>query len=275
MLVVAKDAAKQADIGCRDVVVVIELNGCQCRDIDAIFLLVGYLLCQDWVKSMVPFKDDDIVGAYLELPSLENSLAPLEVIARQLHLFAIQQLIHLLVEECSIYSPDTLEVILAIGILGCINAVDEVVIGADGMRPQATSHREDCQSLGRCCLAATARPCKQDNTSMPVRYLVSNVAELLRLQSLADINEVGGMTLLDGMIQFANRLHAKDFLPSVVFPDNIEHLLVLRHYLFQLRGVLLGRSTNQHAVVELDEVEEMHLTGASQQATVEIIDGIT
>ena len=84
---------------------------------------------------MIAFKEDDIIGSDAKLATLENTLATGKIEARKLYLLTSKQSVHLAVEESRIDSLDALEVVLPVGILRRIDAVDEVVVGAYRMRP--------------------------------------------------------------------------------------------------------------------------------------------
>ena len=101
------------------------------------------VLRQNRVESVIAFKDNDIFRTDLQFASLKNSFPRRKVITRKLHLFAVQQLIHLLVEERRIYCSDTFKVVFPVCIFWRIDAIDEIVVCADCMRTQAASHHKD------------------------------------------------------------------------------------------------------------------------------------
>ena len=120
---------------------VVQGYGGKGADEDAVLLVLGHLLGQDGVQGMVALQYNDIALADADAAVLVDTLAQLEVVARQIHLLARQQLGHLLVEQCRIHGTYALEIVIAIGILGCVHTVHEIVVRADGVRTHAGGHQ--------------------------------------------------------------------------------------------------------------------------------------
>ena len=153
---------------------VIQGDGSQCGDVDAILLIVGNLLRENRVQCVVAFKNDNVARADLQFPSIEFPFATDEVVAWQFHLLAVEQLIHLFTEECCVHSLDAFEVVFAVFVEWCVDAVDEVVVGRERVWVHSAGHQLYGQSLAGCGLSATAGSGQQHQLGSAFHNLVGH-----------------------------------------------------------------------------------------------------
>ena len=84
--------------------------------------------------------DAEAVPAFLALPCLE-------VVARQFDFFARQEGLELLGEEREVERLDVFVVIVAVGGVGCLVAVDEVIVEGDGDGFESAGHELHGEAL--------------------------------------------------------------------------------------------------------------------------------
>ena len=70
----------------------------------------------------------------LQFLSLEFAFTAHKIIAWQFHLFAIEQLVHLLVEKGSVHGFDAFKVIFSVLVQWGVDTIYEIVVGAERVR---------------------------------------------------------------------------------------------------------------------------------------------
>ena len=224
VLIVADNAAHESDVLGGDAVVVVELDGGECGNVDAEFLFVRNLLCEDGVQRMVSFKNEDVVWPNLEFLAFEDTLSALEVVAWEFHFLSFEQLVHLLVEELGVHGLDALEIILALLVERSVHSVHKVVVRAEGIGFQSAGHQQDGKALAGCGLSAAAGTGNEHKARMAFGNLVHNVVEFLVLERFAHVYKLCGVSARHGHVEIAHVSDAQNVLPAVVFADDIHHL---------------------------------------------------
>ena len=222
---------------------------------------------------MIALQNDNIGGAYLQLTTFIYTFSCREVVFGKFYLLATQDGIHLLVEEFYIHCSDTLEVVLAILVLWCINTIYEIIIRTDCIRTQSTSHHQDGQSLGSRGLSTTAGASDKHQTGFSAGNIIGYIGKLLGLQCLADIYQIGCTACLDSLIKIAYSTHTQDILPLVMLAYHTQHLLLF-YEILQGRGVFFAGNAQEQTIVERHQGKEVQHTRTGQQRTIEIVDGI-
>ena len=273
VVIVAEETAQEANVVCRDVVVVVESYGGESAHEDTELLLVGDLRCQNGIQSVIALDDDDVVGTYAEAVILVDSLSELEVIAGEEDFLTAQQLAEVLVEKLSVNGLYTLKVLVAAGVPGRVDAIYKVVVGRYRVGAQAAGHHEDGQSLGRCSLAAGGRAGDEYETAATLLYGVDDLVEFLLLQGFADIDQLGGIATLHSLVEVARGSAAEYVLPSLVLAYDLMHLGLRRERL-ELGRVLSGRYAQEQTIVVRHDLEEVYGSRVCEQAGIEIVYGV-
>ena len=99
---------------------------------------------------------------------------------------------------------------------------------------------------------------------------VGNARDFLLLQGLRDVDELGGIAFLHGIVEVAHGAYFQDALPAVVLLEYLEHHVLLDHRA-QLAGVASCGNAQQHPVVVFLQSEEIQLRGVGEQCAVVVI----
>ena len=91
LVVVAYDAAEQTVVACRNPVVVVERDSCECRGLDLVLVLIGNLRGEHRVESMDALDEQYLALAKLQPLAVVFALACSEVIFGNLDLLAFKQ----------------------------------------------------------------------------------------------------------------------------------------------------------------------------------------
>ena len=102
---------------------------------------------------MDAFDDEHGVAGELELLAVVLALACGEVVLRHLYALALHETCEMLLHETIVDGLDIVEVIVAVGQLGGVDTVDEIVVGGEGHGPQAAGEELDAESLAEGGLA--------------------------------------------------------------------------------------------------------------------------
>ena len=128
VLVITYDAAQQTDIGGRNPVMVIDIDGGQCRHEDLKCQVLIHIRKDARIEGMQTFNHQHGVLLKFQFASFEDTLTDGEVISGQDYFLTVQQLMHLLAEERQINGVHILKIVLTVRILRGIHTVDEIVI---------------------------------------------------------------------------------------------------------------------------------------------------
>ena len=196
---------------------------------------------------------DDEYLVVVQTQSATAHLAPacLEVVARQLHLLAVEQGVHLFVQQVEVQGVQVLKVVVAIGLARRLVAVHEVVVERYGDRLDAVGSKLHGESLAGRRLATARRTGdehhaqgqqvgRQTGGIAAAGHLVGYQRYLLLLQGLAHLDELRGIAFLRDLVEIAEGAQSEDALPLVVLLEDTEHLVLMGH-LTQLVGRVLRR----------------------------------
>ena len=147
LVVVADDATKEAVVADGYPVVVVERDAGKGRDVDPVFQRVFDILRQLGVQRMDTFDNQHRITCQLQLFAVPFALARGEVVFRNLHTLAFHQPRQVVLQQGIVHRLDVVEVVVAIGQLGRIHAIDEIVVGRERHRTQATGQQLDGESL--------------------------------------------------------------------------------------------------------------------------------
>ena len=95
--------------------------------------MVGDVLCELGVKSVDALDDEYAVGGELYFLAVPLALTCDEVVLWKFYSFALQQSGDVVLKQMIVYGLDVVEVVVAVGQLRCVEAVDEVVVGGEGV----------------------------------------------------------------------------------------------------------------------------------------------
>ena len=226
---------------------------------------------QLWVQGVDSLYHQHIARLQLQFLSALDALARRKIIFRQIHLLTTEEGIELVVEQVEIQRIDALKIIFSILILRGLIPVHEIIIERNLQRFQSVYGKLNAQALAGCCLTGRRRTGKKHELhTLALGNILSNLSQLLLLQCLADIDDVGSMTGFDSLIEVAHGSDAQDFLPAMMLLEDVEHL-VLPGHLAQLVRILERRNAQEHAVIIFLQAEEIELGGIGEQCSVIII----
>ena len=127
-LIVANDAANQSVVGGWHVVVVVEFDGGQCRNVDAEFLLFRNTFRHERIECVDAFHEKDGVRLQFEVDATLHALARWEVVAWQLHFLAVEQLFEMLMEEVEVERVDGFVVVFTVLVDRSAGSIYKVIV---------------------------------------------------------------------------------------------------------------------------------------------------
>ena len=244
---------------------VVEENGGKRGGVDLEFVFLGNVLREHGVEGVYAFENEQHVGGEAQAVAALFAQPRLEIIARQLYLLALQQGVHLLVEERNVHCLDILVVEVAGGSARRLLAVHEVVVERHGDRLHAAGHKLHREAFGEGGLAARRRTGYENDFKLGIGGdAVGELADFLFLQSLRHVDELVGKAEVVGLVEFAYGAHAEDFLPAVLLAEYVEHLALLHHGA-QLLGVFGVGQAKQQPVAVGHDVKKPNLPRANEQ----------
>ena len=206
-----------------------------------------------------------VVGVHLQLFAALLAGARLEVVVRQLNLFAAEECVELFVDELKVECVDAFIVVFAVLVLRCAVAVYKVVIERNLQGLDAVGKQLYRQALAGGGLARRRRSGKQHQLYiLSGGNLVGNVRYLLFLQSLRHIYNVNGVPGAHCLVEVAHGANAQNILPRVLLLENLEHLVLLGE-LAQFVAVGARRYAQQHAVEIRLQSEQVDAPGVGEQ----------
>ena len=129
LVVVAYDAAKQSIVAGGYPVMSIERNACERGDIHLIFAFIGHLGGKHGIESMYALYQQHFALAELQALAVIFALAGGEIKFGYLHRLAAQQVEQIALHSFAVHCLDVVEIILAVGKLGRILTIDEIIVG--------------------------------------------------------------------------------------------------------------------------------------------------
>ena len=180
---------------------------------------------------MYAFHHQHLIVVHLQSFSALLALSRLKVVARQLHLLAVEESLHLPVEQVDVERIKTLEVVVALVIARCFLTVHEIVVERDGHRLDAVGQQLYGEPLAGSGFSARRRPCDEHHLhALACRYHVGNLRNLLFLQRLGQIDHSRGETGLHRIVEVAHGAKPQDVLPAVVLLEDFKHLVLLEQF---------------------------------------------
>ena len=250
---------------------VVQEDGRQCRGVDAEFGLRRYVASEHGVEGVYAFEDEDGVVLQAQERAALLALAGEEIVAGQFYLLALNQGIHLRVEQRDVHGLDVFEVVLAAFVNRCFLAVHEVVVQRYGHGAFARCHELHRQALGEGCLAARRWSGDEDDLDFgPCGNLVGQTGEALLLQRLGDVDQFVSVSLSAGFVKLSDGRYPQDVLPAVLLAEDVEHFRLVRQGL-QAVGLLRVGQPQEQAVLVGQQVEVEYLSGIRQQRAVEVV----
>ena len=203
----------------------------QRRGIHAELLFLGDGGRQFGVQGVDTLYHEHLVALQAEAPAALLAAPGLEVIARELHLLAGKEGVHLTVQQGDVKRVETLEVVVARLVEGRLVAVYEVIVERDAYRAYAVGKQLDRQALACGGLAARRRTGDEHHLhTLPGGNHLGNLHYLVFLERLGDVYQLGALALGDDLVEVADGGHAEYSLPAVLLLEYLEHL-VLAHEL--------------------------------------------
>ena len=147
---------------------------------------------------------------------------------RNLNSLSAEQFEQIALHCFAIHSLYVIEVVLAVGQLRSILAIDEIIVGGERNRAQSTSLKLHRKSLAECGFSRTRRTCNQHHSHWALFVIItaidffSYLHYLLFLQSFANLNQLACHTLLARFIHSANVLQTHDHIPAHIFGKDAE-----------------------------------------------------
>ena len=229
ILVVAHDTPQQAVVAGGDIVVVVQQDSRERADVDFELVDIGDVLGELRIEPMDTLHDQQGMTVDLKMLATRGTLACGEIVFGQLDFLALQEILQVLLELGNIERVDRLVVIVSIGITRGLGPVNEIVIHREGKGLEAAGHELDAQALAKRGLARTGGAANHDEPDLRMAlYLLGDVAYLLLLEGLADIDDVDGFVMITaGLVEFPDSADSDDVLPALVLAKDFEHLLLL------------------------------------------------
>ena len=201
--------------------------------------------------------DDDALFAQAAGSALFVTAALGEVVARQHHLFAGDQLIQVLIEQRQVERADALEVGIAEFIERGLVAVDEVVIHADGDRLQTQRTEADGEALGSGGLAGRGGPGDQHQAhgGEICRHRIADLLQLAVVHIFRDQDQLVGLAGADGVVQLVYGGKTLHLQPGVALAHHLLQAQRRREFAALFAKEAAGGQAQHKAVIEGDEAE--------------------
>ena len=219
---------------------------------------------------MDPFHDQDVIGPEPHAVAGKRAAALLEVVFRNLDLFAGQQLVQLQVEEIQIHGVEALEVPFPVLVQRGLVPVDKVVVQFDDLRFQAEHPAlEGDPQRGR-GLSAGGRSCDHDDPALSASVVdfVGDGRVFPAVERLGDVDDVDSLASLDGLVEFADAMDPDDAAPVGIFGQGGGDLGLTAHR-HDLAEVVEDRRLEAETVAESVQVKGLQIARRRDQRTVE------
>ena len=154
VLVVAHDSPDEPVVGCRDVVVVVELDGGQCRDVNPEDILFRYFLGYDGVERMDSLHHEDGVVVESELLTAFHALSQGKIVAWKFDFLSFQQQSDMLLEKFDVERLNVFVVEVSALIFRCVLPIHEIIVERDELRHEPVGHELHGKPLAECGLSA-------------------------------------------------------------------------------------------------------------------------
>ena len=224
---------------------------------------------------------DDEYGVVreFELLAVPFALACSKVVFRNLYALTLHQSCQVVFQQLVVDGLDIVEVVVAIGQFGRVDAVDEVVVGRERHGAQSAGQQLDGESLAEGGLTRTARARDEhqpDGVLLSMEaavYLFGYLYDLLFLQGFRYLYEFRGVAFLYGTIDVAGIRQSHDDVPARLHG---KHLVGLGHVhlLCQAVGVVPVGHTQQHTVMVGLQTKHFQIASRGHQRSVVVVGGV-
>ena len=276
VVVVADDAAQQPVVAGRHPVVVVERDAGEGRDEDLERILRRDLRDQLRVEGVDAFDQQHLAFRQLQVLAVVLAAARHEIEFRHVHHFAAQEREHVALDGPVVHGLEVIEVVAAVGQLGRLDAVHEIVIGRERDRAESAGLELNAQAPRDRGLAAAGRPGDQHDAHRmhgvvvaPLDFL-GDLHEFLLLQRFGDLDQVGRAAFLTDVVHVAGVAQVHDPVPLEIFREDLEGLRLV-HVRGQHFGIVPVRNAQQDAAVIRDDVPDLDIGSRGQQAAVIIV----
>lgn len=271
VLVVAHNASHQAVVGGVDAVVVVEVDGGERRDV---YFELGRginQVCELWVEGVNALDDEDVVFVQLQHLAVVNALAGLERKLGYLHLFAVEQVNEVLVEQVDVQRLECLKVVVAVFIEGRVFAIHKIVVEREVHRGNARHEQLNGQSLAKGGFAARRRAADEHDFEfvVVVGNFIGNLADFFLVQCFRYLDD-GFAFAVVCLIEVTHVGNVEHPVPLGVFAEYVEHL-ILNDEFGHLLGVVGAGQLQQHAFVVFVKVEHLQVAGGWHQVAVKVV----
>ena len=250
---------------------VVDVQGGQAADVDLVLALLGQGVGELVVQAVDALDHQHVPGAQGQLVAIVLPDALLEVVGGHIHRFALQQAAHVAVELLHVHGPQALEIVLAVGILGGVLPVAEVVVRGDGVGPQAAGDELGGQAVGEGGLAGGRGPGDHYKADvLPAGDLLGNVADPLFHQGLVGQDHLGGLAAGYDVVHlgYVGDVHGGGAVLGVVHgPEDLHGWSEGSHLLRVFQG---GQAENE-AVLKGLQGEPAEVAGVRHHVAIEIV----
>ena len=221
-------------------------------DEDAKLGRLGDLIRQHGIQGMDAFKQQHTAFLELQFLAVVFALARDEVVFRHLDLLTSQQGNQVTLQGGMVHGVEVVEIIFAVRQLGCILAVDEIVVRGERDGLQAAGLQLDADTAAEGGLATAARPCDEHQAHGVLAMIAAvdffgNLYDFLLLQGLCHLHQFPRHPVFAGMVDVADRTQAHDIVPLQAFRKHLKGLGLVFH-LCQAVGVVAVGNTDQDTV---------------------------
>ena len=154
---------------------VVDIERCQSRHIDAELLVVRNKLREFGIEAVQTFKQQHIIFLKAQRVATELAFAGLEVVSRHFHLFSFKESLHIVVEEFEVHGVEILEIVFSVFVEWSICTVHEIIVERNHLRTQELGHEVGAKTLGGSGLTARRRSCNQHDARTATFESVGNL----------------------------------------------------------------------------------------------------
>ena len=276
LVVVAHDAAQQAVVAGRHPVVVVQRDARERGDEDLEGARRGDLRDQLRIEGVDAFDQQHAARLHLQVLAVVFAASRDEVEFRHIDHFPVQQPEHVLLQGAVVHGLEIVEVVASVGEFRGLDAVDEIVVGRERNRLEAAGLELHAQAVRDRGLAAARRTGDQHDADRILRVVVAaldllrNLDELLLLQGLGDLDQVGCTALQANVVHVARVAQIHDAVPLEVLGKDLEGLGLVDERRQDL-GIRAVRHAQQQAAVIRNHVPDPDIACRRQQAAVVIV----
>ena len=202
-----------------------------------------------------------------------------KVIFGHLYSLAVHQFYDVVLQILVVYGLEVVKVVRAVGQLGCVKSVNEIVVRGERYGMQTARLKLYAETFAECRLSAAARTRNQHNPygslrMYPALYLLGNLHNLLFLQSLSHLNQVGSLASGALQINVSDISKSHYLVPFRCLRENLERLGLFKERSQLFGMVSVGHPQQQSSAVHR-KAPHLHVSRARQQRVVIVVGGVT